>query len=394
MQSFIVGEGGGPLHHALAAVVKELRLSLCYAKGLAQLRLDRAFAEAERPLVLVPDAQALPATVTEVVDFAREFNGQAFVVYVADTIAPADYKRLVRTDSADWITLRDCRDELPELVARLAVADTSGRAAKIVSFVPSKGGVGNTTLVVETAVLMAARRKRGGLRIAILDLNLQGGTVADALDLEPRFDLSEIVDRPERLDEQLIDIFTSRYSKNLDVFASSKSRLGLDGVKSELLFTFIDSIAGRYDAILFDLPVHWSSWTDTLLKGSDAVVISGTESVPGLRRLTTALDHIDRLALPGSKLAVVVNAVETDLLGRASRRMLIERALAKRQSFLVRHDGKSASRALDIGKPLSELAPQSRMVKDVKCLAVWIEKATGQSQESRVKTPLLREALA
>ena len=76
--------------------------------------------------------------------------------------------------------------DLSRHLDRVVEVDPVERTARVLSFLPSKGGVGNTMLVVETAVCLAARLKRGG-RVAILDLNLQGGTVADALDIEPRF---------------------------------------------------------------------------------------------------------------------------------------------------------------------------------------------------------------
>lgn len=372
------------------------RLGFAYerAESLGRLRDDPSFTEAARPLVLVPDQSGSADLLTEVVGFAQEFTGQAFVAYLADTVAPADYKRLVRTGAADWIALGDCGDELQELAARVVAADARGRAAKIVSFVPSKGGVGTTTLVVETAVQLAARRKRTGSRTAILDLNLQGGTVADALDVEPRLALAEIIERPERLDEQLIDIFTSRYAKGLDVFASARNWLGADPLRPDIVFTFIDAIGARYDTVLLDLPVGWAGWTDTLLSGSDAVIVCGGDSVPALRHLTATLDHLDELSLAKEKVAAVVNAVEMDLLGRASRRALIERALPNRRTFLTRRDPKGAGQALDIGKPMSELAPHSKVVRDIKGIATWVATLTGQAKEARAAAPVLREAAA
>lgn len=381
----MVGAGGDPATDALAGFARELGLSPATSPDLARLRTDKRFADASHPLVLVPDTGVGPLDVGAAADFAREHVGRGFVVCLADTIAPDDYKRLLRTGAADWIAWRDHREELRELVARLdgASAAASGRSATVLSFLPSKGGTGNTTLVVEAAFHLATRRKRSGARVAILDLNMQGGTVADALDVEPRFDVSEIVDRPERLDEQLIDIFTSRPSKSLHVFAGPMRRISTEAVKPEVVFTVVDSIAARYDTVLIDLPAHWSPWTDTLLRGSDAVVVCGGESVPALRRLTSMLGHLDGLALPPGRIAAVVNAATVDVLGRVTRRAVVERALAKRRTFFVRRDDASAGNALDVGRPLLEVAPHTRIARDLKQLAEWVGAVADQSLQAQ-----------
>lgn len=394
MQCFMVGAGDGEPWAALAGFAQTLGLQPAASPDLTALRGDVRFTGASRSLVLVPDTASTPLHMAEAVEFAREQGGQAFVVCLADTIASDDYKRLVRTGSAEWVTWRDHRDELRDLVTRLTLDGAPGRAATVLSFLPSKGGVGNTTLVVEVAAHLSTRRRRGGARVAILDLNLQGGTVADALDVEPRFDVAEIMDRPERLDEHLVDVFTSRHSKGLDVFASPVSRIGLDAINPEIIFTFIDAIASRYDAILFDLPAQWSSWTDTLLQGSDAVVVCGGESVPALRRLAATLAHVDGLAVPDAKVAAVVNPVETDMLGRVARRAVIERALAKRRAFFVRRDGDSAAEALDVGRPLLAVGPNTRIARDIRRLAEWVETLADRVPVLQAKPAPMRGAAA
>lgn len=394
MQCFLVGGGEDGPEVGLAGFVRSLGLQPATAPDLARLRDDKRLAGGARSLVLIPDTPSHPLDMAEAIEFAKEQGGQAFVVWLADTVAPDDYKRLVRTGSADWITWRDHRDELRDLVARLGADASPGRAATVLSFVPSKGGVGNTTVVIEVAVHLSTRRKRGGARVAIVDLNLQGGTVADALDIEPRFDVAEIMHRPERLDEHLVDVFTSRQSKTLDVFASPVSRLGLEAVNPAIIFTFIDAIASRYDAILFDLPAHWSSWTDNLLQGSDAVVVCGGESVPALRRLVATLAHVDGLGVADGKLAAVVNAVETDLLGRVARRAVIERALARRRTFLVRRDREGTANALDVGRPLSDVGPNTRVVRDLKRVADWVETVAERSPVLQSRAVPVRGAAA
>ncbi len=372
VQCFIVGQGYEGARE-LEAVVQEFGPSPVTVSSLAQLRADDRFVAAAHALVLIAVTGPGSVEVAATIAFVQEQAGRVFLVCLAETISPEDYKRLVRTGSADWMPWTDYRDELRSLVARLDAAGARTGSAKIIGFLPSKGGVGNTTLAIETAIHLSISRKRRNARIALLELNVQGGTVADALDVEARFDLSEIVERPDRLDEQLVDVFTSKHSKGLDVFAIPMRRIGIDTVKPETIFTFIDAISARYDALLFDLPAYWLSWTDALLRGSDVVVVTGGDSVPALRKLAGSLAHLESVSVPAGKVAAAVVRTDTDVFGRVARRALIERALGARRVFCVRRDDVSAAEALDVGQSILELAPNARVSRDLRQVADWVD---------------------
>lgn len=354
---------------ALVRLAKGLGYAVVPVADADALRRDRRFGTGGQTLVLVPDLGA--GTEAEAaLRLAKEEPARAFVVLVAETVSPALYKALSRTGAGDWVGWDDCADELRDLGARLGGAGVTERHARIVSFLPSKGGVGNTLLALETGIHLAGRRKGAG-RVAILDLNVQGGTLADALDLAPRFDIGEIVASPERLDEQLIDVFTSRHGERLDVFACPSRRIAFEAVSPAIVFTFLDAIARRYETILIDLPRTWIGWIDNLLQGSDVVIVSAEATVPGLRALSAALGHVDALDLARARLTVAVNLCDTDLLGRITRRTELERVLAGRSVHCIRRDAAAARAAVDTGRPLLDSAPNTRIGRDLRRLAEW-----------------------
>ncbi|MCJ2082586.1 CpaE family protein [Methylobacterium sp. J-090] len=368
----IAADRGAARVQALAKHAQGLGYTVSYVADVAALHRDRTFAKARTPLVLMPEeAGAAPGAVAEAaIQLARAEQGRAFVVHVAAALAPDLYKALVRSQSGEWIGWDNAAGELREVTRTLGATEPAESNARIVSFLPSKGGVGNTTLTVETGMRLSSRRKQP-LRVALLDLNLQGGTLADALDIEPRFDIAEIAAQPERLDEQLVDVFTSRHTPRLDVFACPPRRIAFDDVPPAILFTFIDTIARRYEAILIDLPKAWVPWIDNILQGSDAVVLSGGATVPALRALTQSLAHLDTLEIPADRLAVAVNACDVDLLGRIAHRDQIERPLSGRSVFCLRRDGATANAALDAGRSLLEMAPNARLTRDLGRVAEW-----------------------
>jgi pilus assembly protein CpaE len=65
-----------------------------------------------------------------------------------------------------------------------------GGESTIHTFLPAAGGVGNTTLALATAFQLHNSVARGA-STCVVDLNLQQGSCAEYLDLEPRFDITE-----------------------------------------------------------------------------------------------------------------------------------------------------------------------------------------------------------
>lgn len=371
MRCFIVGIDPAEVDR-LARLTADLGFSAAIRSDLDTLRAEAGLRGAGRSLVLVAGAGLISSAGRLAVDLSEH----VFVVVVADAIPAEQYKALLRTGSGEWVQWASCGVELAELAKRIAAPAHDGRHAHIISFLPSKGGVGNTALVAEIALHLSSRRpvgRRGSPRIAALDLNLQGGTLADSLDIEPRFDLAEIAGRPERLDEQLVDVFTSRFEQHFDVFAPPPREAPVGDIAADLVFTFLDAISPRYDTVLLDLPHAAFGWTDVLLQGSDAVAVTGIATVPGLRRLRARLEHVESLNVGAERRLAVVNGVGTDLMGRFMRRPEIERALGTHNSIFVRRDATSMDAAADSGRPLLATAPDSRLGRDFRRLAEWVE---------------------
>ena len=142
----------------------------------------------------------------------------------------------------------------------------------MVAFVPSAGGVGNSTLAIEVGIQLKTAKRTRGRRICLLDLDFQNSHVCDYLDIEPRMQIHEIATNPERLDAQLFDLFVSHHSSGLDVLAVPRSRDNPPDLDPQTLEALFRMIASRYDLILLDLPVPWFNWTRQLLSAAEVVL--------------------------------------------------------------------------------------------------------------------------
>ena len=394
MRCFILG--GSDADERLAPVLSLLehsRLEVERIADLDSLEASPTFASADFGLVVAIDPGD-GRMVEPAITIATHLGTRpGFVVLVADHLDATSYRRLVRSGAGDWLTWAGVVDELAATIRTLSQDEMGGeRSAKVISLLPSKGGVGNTTVAIETAFRLANSRKHEGLRIGLVDLDLQGGTLAHALGVEPRLDILAVSEDLSRLDDKLLDVFTTHHSPRLDVFAGVGRRIEIRSVDPAAIFGTIDILARRYDALVLDIPQAWTGWNDTLLRGSDLVLATGGSSVPALRQLMGKLAHLDELALAPARVAAVVNECETTLLGRVKRRREIERVVADRQLFLLPRDDAAATNAADSGRPLAEAAPNSRLTKDLHILAEWIGATIGLARPPARRNRLFQKA--
>src|SRR3546814_6370785 len=98
---------------------------------------------------------------------------------------------------------------------RRALAPAPGPKGRLVSVLKGGGGVGATTVAVQTGCCLAQALQKKGGEACLLDLDVQGGTVALYLDVNDRVGLADLVDLPERLDADLLQGAMTRHGSGL-----------------------------------------------------------------------------------------------------------------------------------------------------------------------------------
>jgi pilus assembly protein CpaE len=310
------------------------------------------------------------------VSIAEQTQRGLFFIFVSKEISASDYKRLVRSGGADWVSLKGAPQEIEEIISRAAAIQPaqSENAAKpaIASFMPSAGGVGNTTLAVEAAVQLKSEKQTRDRRICLFDLDLQTSHVCDFLDIEPRLQMRELIDNPDRLDEQLFDLFVSRHSSGLDILASPRNRRDPIEANVAALEAIFGMVAARYDMLIVDLPPYWAAWTRQILSVSDLTVVTGLNTVPGLRQVADALAAVRTVEPIPPKIVVALNRCEAQLFGRIARSQHVNRILSAETVLTVRDDSATATHSVNTGIPTAIGSPSSKISKDVRAIATLL----------------------
>ena len=128
---------------------------------------------AERSIVVLAAAAPEGANVDDLIDVVRRYPRNLFFIVVGGDISARDYKRLIQSGNADWVAEVGLPHEILDIVGRVNAPvrdDVAGESPVVVSFTPSAGGVGNSTLAIETAVQLV---KGKSAKVALVDLDFQ-----------------------------------------------------------------------------------------------------------------------------------------------------------------------------------------------------------------------------
>ena len=323
-------------------------------------------------LFLAPSGNA--GYIDVLVRIADTYRKRIFFVVISDEISGSDYKRLVRSGGADWVSANAAAQEILDIIARRRggsdVKSEEGPSPVLVSFIPSAGGVGNSILAIESAIQLKKAKATASRRICLLDLDFQTSHICDYLDIEPRLQIQEISTNPERLDSQLFDVFISHHNSGLDVFAAPRSKFDTCGLDFAALDALFGMISGRYDLILIDLPVNWFSWTPKIIAASGGIVVTGVNSIPGLRQIAETLTTVRAITEVSGEVRVVVNNCERGLFGRVARRQHVQSVLDKEKVLYVRRDV-AVLESINTGTPMAFGGGRRKINKDIAAITAF-----------------------
>ena len=301
---------------------------------------------------------------------AARLGGSPPIVVVTKAFNESVARRLMQIRIADFLVKPVEPVELVRACARAAQSQQQpGEAvteAQIYTFLPAAGGVGLTTLAIQTAMMLLRKGARGASSTCLVDLDFQHGACTDYLDLEPRLDLDEIEPRPERLDRQLLEVMLSHHTSGLAVIAAPNRPAEMRSFDPDMVTRLLDLVSSNFENVVIDMPRTWFPWTDSVLFGSNRLFIVTEMTVPGLRHAKQLVAAIGERHKGGPQPQVIVNRFEQHLFGPGLRRADIEAALGDAFAGAIPNNYRLVREAIDRGVPLDEVKAGNSVTQSLK----------------------------
>lgn len=364
----------------LAKVLKKLGCDIITVNSIEEAAYHPQILAATASIILVPESSEPAGDVGHIVKYAQQLAGRAFVLYIADRISPEDYKALLRLGAADSTDWKSAVDEVGNVVRRLSEGGASpGRepsassSRRVVTFVGTRGGAGNTTMAMESGIYLASQKGKESCRVALFDLEFSQSLVCDYLDIMPRLDLSAIAGNPERLDEYMLTNMASRHSSGLDVFAARQPWFERGDALHVAVFLLLNRLLDRYDIVLIDVPAHRMEEVDEILQKSDFIFVTGLFSVPAVKQIHRAMQRFTGQDIPLSRTAAIITDSETKLFGLVNQRFNIKDIIGEERLFFIRRDRTFAMECVDAGNSMIQSQPSRGISEDIKKVAEHIK---------------------
>ena len=321
--------------------------------------------EQRSPKLLLVDLSASELPLNDINNLADVCEPGVTVIALGERNDVGLFRDLISHGVADYLV----KPLTPALVQRAilasgeqtATARHATKLGKLIAVIGARGGVGATTVATSCAWLMANERKR---RVALIDLDLQFGTVALALDLEPSHGLREALENPNRIDSLFMDRVMVQHSDKLFVLSAEEAPdegLLLDYAALELLIT---ELRTKFHFVVVDLPRTPSTCSHYVLQTATELVLVTDLSLAGMRDTM-------RLAglMPGTNaschVSVVANRVGEHKQGEMPRAEF-EKGIGRKVEFLLPFDPRTVAAATNFGQPVAAgKGPVARGLRDI-----------------------------
>jgi pilus assembly protein CpaE len=297
----------------------------------------------------------------------RRMDGAVSVIVVAREFDAAAARILMQLRVSDFLVKPiSTADLVRSCVRALKGTDVAGGSeSQVYTFMPVSGGVGNTTIALETAFLLHNSSLRGA-STCVVDLNLQQGVCAEYLDLEPRFDITEIENQPERLDRRLLDVMLSKHESGLSVLAAPVQPTEMRSFNADVVIRMLDLVSAYFDNVVIDMPRTWFPWTEAVLLGSNKLFLVTEMTVPCLRHTQRLIKAIDASVGSQIKPSVIVNRFEKRMFENGIRQADVEEILGDHFAGGISNNYRLVREAVDRGVPVHTLDKNANIINDLK----------------------------
>ncbi|MDP1630797.1 MAG: hypothetical protein Q8L66_05195 [Caulobacter sp.] len=264
------------------------------------------------------------------------------------------------------------------------IAPVQGAPSRCWSVMGAVGGSGATTIAIEIACALAARLP-GPRRVCLIDLNLADGAAAAYLGAPANMLLVRASQAPDRIDASLLDAFVSSAPGGVDLLAAARDSHAFDTTTPEAVLRILEVACQVYDAVVIDMPRHRRAWSLDVLSGSDELLVISELTVPALLAARSLAAEIETELPAGPPPRIVLNRLAKRVFGPAPSMVEAERALQRRAVGGVTSDWEAAAASANLGGPISELRPKSRIVKDIGDLVDRLLSSPAQRGEVEAK---------
>jgi pilus assembly protein CpaE len=184
-------------------------------------------------------------------------------------------------------------------------ADESG--GRVIAVVSPKGGSGKTTISTNLAIGLATAAPG---QVAIVDLDLQFGDVATALQLMPESDITNAAPIVSSLDSMSLKVLLTHHPVDLYALCAPESPADGERISANQSAEIIKLMQRDFQYVVIDTAAGLGEHTLSAIECATDIVLICSMDVPGVRSFRKTLVTLDELGMTAATRHIVLTRAD------------------------------------------------------------------------------------
>ena len=331
--------------------------------GISKLR---TLAEQEHPDVIIVEGLCHDASELAPIEFVTTHYPQMIVIMLCSQQSSEFLINAMRVG---------VREVLPSPVAKVALEAaviraesklgmrSAQRRARVIAFIPCKGGSGSTFLATNLGHQIGAE----GKKVLLLDLNLQfGEALLTVHDRKATSDIAEVARNLSRLDASFLSASTVQITANFEILAAPEDPAQSLQIKPEHLDAILNVAVNQYDFIILDVSKNLDDLSIKALDRAHNIFLVVQTMLPYIRNAHRMMTVFRSLGYPQDKVELLVNRFwKNGEIGLDDLRA----SLGVNKMRIIPNGYKEVAKAINQGIPLVTVSKSSAVLKAISELA-------------------------
>ena len=364
-------------------VAADLRTVLLSIEGV------RIVAEVDEPALLAQALGQLPAEVLlihldpnpagmmdVVAPLIEAHKGQIAAIAMTEDRDAELVMRAMRVGMKEFLWKPFPPEQLGETLQRIGceATNTGRRLGRLISVVGTSGGVGATQLATNLSVELAQLDGWKGAanlgdkpKVAIVDMDFRFGQVAMQLDAQPSYTLGELCETLEQIDPQLIEKTMFKHETGVHVLARPNDMGQAERIHASQAAGVLAALQEHYDFVVVDMPPRFDPSAKVVFDMSDTYLLVLQLLVPSVRNADRILHELRGIGYALERVRLICNRYgrESGYLDKPD----VEATLKRQVEFVIPDDWKTSAGAVNMGAPLLNIAPRSKLRQAYRAVA-------------------------
>jgi pilus assembly protein CpaE len=274
----------------------------------------------------------------------------------------------IRAGVKDFIDYKHYEEKLDGVFCNIKKNFThidNNNTKRLNAVINAKGGSGASFIASNVAYILS---KETDSKVALVDLDLQFGSVGLNFDRAPKYTIMEALDAIEDLDSVSLEAYMSKYNENLSLLLPSPSDILLPGeLNVSNLKGILELLQINYSQIVIDLPRLIDPVSSMIMEQADHITLVIQQSLAQFRDGRRLIQILNKdLDIPLDRISIVANRYDPKNSLRIDD---LKNLVNHDKVYMIANDFERVATASNLGVPLYESSANSKIAHDLKELA-------------------------